>query len=128
MSVRLNDRGHHIREVYEAAQSIVKYTLDRCVSENCFPKSQRWLLANPIANEATSYYIALNKARESEGIARERVYNHALDAREHLIALIALVELANEKYNFKDRFIYWTENLYKNRELLEKYLGSYAIP
>lgn len=125
MSVRTGQRGHHIREIYEAATPAVSYTLDRCVQEKNFPKSQRWLLASPIAAEATAYFSSLAKARADEDYAPERVREHALDAREHLISLISLVELAYNKYHFSpDTFTTWTKQLYDNKVLLENYIRS----
>ena len=75
--------------------------------------------------EATSYFSSLAKARADEDYASERVREHALDAREHLISLISLVELAYNKYHFSsDTFTTWTKQLYDNRVLLENYIRS----
>ena len=61
MSVRKGDRTQGKLEVLNLAMNLCTHTLQLCRNEKYFPKSQRWLLTQKIANEAVD---ALEKMKQ----------------------------------------------------------------
>lgn len=116
-SVRKGDRQQGKLEVLNLATNLCTHTLQLCRNEKLFPKSQRWILTQKIANEAVDALACIRRANatlvDGEDIDERHRYRSGqqTEAHAHLGALYALVDIA---YNMNssidgDRVAYWTQ-------------------
>lgn len=114
MSVRKGDRTQGKLEVLNLAMNLCIYTLQLCRNEKYFPKSQRWLLTQKIANEAVDALACIRRANATfiDGTEERYQYRSGQQAEAHarLGALYALVDIA---FNMNsglgaDQVEYWT--------------------
>lgn len=125
MSVRSGDRTQGKLEVLNLAMNLCTYTLRLCKNEKYFPKSQRWLFTNKVANEAVDALTCIRKANATLVDGSEELYrlrsNYQAEAHAHLGALYALIDIA---YNLgtglsSDQIMHWTELIRDTDEKLK---------
>lgn len=132
MSVRKGDRQQGKLEVLNLAMNLCTHTLQLCKNEKLFPKSQRWLLTQKIANEATEALACIRRANatlvDGEDIDLRHKYRSSqqIEAHGHLGALYSLVDVA---YNMNseidgDRVAYWTSLIMDTDEKLKAWMRS----
>lgn len=127
MSVRKGDRTQGKLEVLRLANELATYTLTICKNEKLFPKSQRWLLTQKIANEAVDTLACIRRANatlvsgpEAEDRFRYR-HGQQTEAHAHLGAMYALADLAyslNSQIG-PDRMEHWTSLISDTDEKLK---------
>ena len=101
MSVRVGDRGEGKLQVLNLSKQLCEHTMTMCKSETRFPKRQRWLLTQRIANEAVEAHACIRRAnatllKQSPTIDIDFAYRHAqqTEAHAHIGALLALIDIA----------------------------------
>jgi hypothetical protein len=128
MSVRTGDRGEGKLQVLNVARELKQYSLDRVRAEKEFPKSTRWLYANPIATHvrgacaciryANSIYVNMTEEYVERRIAQDRAYGHL----EALFDLIEDAMLAG--YISGERADIWSGKVDDTEVLLRKWMKS----
>ena len=132
MSVRTGDRSQGKLKVLDYAMKLCVHTLQLCKNEGLFPKAQRWLLTQKIANEATEALMCIRHANATlvDGIDIHERHkyrsNEQMQAHAHLGALYALIDIS---YNMNstidsDRIEYWTKLVRDTDELLKAWIRS----
>ena len=128
MSVRTGDRGQGDLQVINVSKDLLSYTYDRVKDTNIFPKSQRWLLAKNIWDEAVGARKCIIKANairvetSDEAMERLRLEKEALGC---LDTLETLIDLANMKDLIDDRRAeYWGGLVVQTLTLLKGWLKS----
>ena len=101
MSVRKGDRTQGKLEVLKLASDLCVYTLNTCRAEKVFPKSQRWLMTQRIANEAIDGLTCIRRANATlvgDGPTAEKNFQYRngqqVEAHAHYGALYSLVDLS----------------------------------
>lgn len=128
MSVRTGDRGEGKLQVLNVARELKKYSLDRVRSEKEFPRSTRWLFANPIAQFARGacacirYANSINVTMTDEYVERRIAQDKAYGYLETLLDLIEDAYLAG--YISGERADTWTGHVYKTETLLRGWMKS----
>ena len=130
MSVRKGDRSQGKLEVLNLAMNLCTHTLQLCRNEKYFPKSQRWLLTQKIANEAIDALSCIRRANATLLDGSEEHYRYRsgyqTEAHAHLGALYALVDVA---FNMNsglgaDQVAYWTELIRNTDDKLKAWIRS----
>ena len=97
MSVRKGDRGESELEVLNKMRELAEYTINTVRNEKNFPKAQRWILSQKIANECLDAMISI-RAANSVWVTSEEDYKYRrklqTEAHAHLGALLSLIDLA----------------------------------
>ena len=62
MSVRKGDRGEGELQVINASKDLLSYTYDRVRDKEIFPKSERWLLAKNVWDNAVGARVCIVRA------------------------------------------------------------------
>lgn len=128
MSVRTGDRGEGKLQVLNVARELKLYSLERVRADKEFPKSTRWLYANPIATHvrgacasiryANSICVTMTEEYVERRIAQDRAYGHL----EALFDLIDDAYLAG--YISGDRADVWSGHIDRTEALLRKWMKS----
>lgn len=128
MSVRVGDRELGKLQVLNAARELKKYSLDRIRGEKEFPKSTRWLFANPIAQAvrgacaniryANSIFVTMPEEYKERRLAQDRAYGYL----ETMFDLIEDAYLAG--YITSERVGVWAELVNKTEILLKHWMKS----
>lgn len=132
MSVRKGDRTQGRLEVLDLAMKLCVHTLTLCKSEELFPKSQRWILTQKIANEAVDALACIRRANATlvDGINIDERHNYRsrqqTEAHAHLGALYALVDIA---YNMNkgidgNRVANWTQMIVDTDDRLKAWMRA----
>ena len=132
MSVRKGDRTQGRLEVLDRAMKLCVHTLTLCKSEELFPKSQRWILTQKIANEAVDALACIRRANATlvDGINIDERHNYGsrqqTEAHAHLGALYALVDIA---YNMNkgidgNRVANWTQMIVDTDDRLKAWMRA----
>lgn len=132
MSVRKGDREQGKLEVLNLAMNLCTHTLNLCKSDKLFPKSQRWLLTQKIANEAVDALTCIRRANATlvDGIDIDERHTYRsrqqTEAHAHLGALYALVDIA---YNMNDsidgnRVANWTQLIVNTDDKLKAWIRA----
>lgn len=130
MSVRKGDRTQGKLEVLNLAMNLCTHTLRLCKNEKYFPKSQRWLFTQKVANEAVDALTDIRKANATLVDGTEDHYRIRSDyqtkAHAHLGALYALVDIAFNMNNglSDDQVAYWTSLIRNTDEKLKAWIRS----
>lgn len=110
--------------------NLCTHTLKLCRNEKYFPKSQRWLFTQKVANEAVDALTCIRKANATLADGTEEHYRlrsgYQAEAHAHLGALYALVDIA---YNMgtglgSDQVAFWTELIRDTDEKLKAWIRS----
>lgn len=134
MSVRVGDRGQGRLEVLNKARILKRYTLALLKNDKYFPKSVRWMYAQPIHQEmraACSCIRRANAVRVSDGICRENEfkYRHGqqVEAYAHLEALLDLIDdVYLARYISGRQAEHWTKLIIDTETLLQAWAKSDA--
>lgn len=130
MSVRKGDRAEGKLQVLELAEKLCIHSLQKCKNEKCFPKSQRWLLTQKIADEATNALICIRKANVTYPDGSEERYQYRrekqTEAHASLGALYALVDVAHQMNSGLDGDAteYWTKLIRDTDQKLQAWMRS----
>ena len=130
MSVRTGDRSEGKLQVLNQAKELRKYSITMVKAEKRFPKSTRWLYANPIATEIRGACTCIRKANSiyvSKENKRDFKLRHLeqMQAVSHLAALWDLIEDSYESgYISSSQVEHWTELLDKTERLLRSWISS----
>lgn len=130
MSVRTGDRSEGKLQVLNQAKELRKYSIIMVKAEKRFPKSTRWLYANPIATEIRGACTCIRKANSiyvSKENKRDFKLRHLeqMQAVSHLAALWDLIEDSYESgYISSSQVEHWTELLDKTERLLRSWISS----
>ncbi len=98
-------------EVLVKAKELCVYTLNICSGEKHFPKRDRWIITQKIANEATDTYTCIRKAnaiRVTERCDYELRRTYQMEAYAHTDALLGLIEIAAAMDNVAINVEHWT--------------------
>lgn len=130
MSVRTGDRSEGKLQVLNQAKELRRYSITMIKAEKRFPKSTRWLYANPIVTEIRGACTCIRKAN-SIYVSKENKPDFKLrhceqmQAVSHLAALWDLIEDAYEAdYISSSQVEHWTELLDKTERLLKSWISS----
>ena len=130
MSVRKGDRTQGKLEVLNLAMNLCTHTLQLCKNEKYFPKSQRWMFTQKVANEAVDALTSIRKANATLLDGSEDKYRYRRErqtaAHANLGALYALIDVA---YNMNsglgdDQVKYWTELVRNTDDKLKAWIRS----
>lgn len=110
------------------AIELANYTTTICNNNNIFPKRDRWLIANRIVSHAITILESTFEANDiyvasyDDYIERRKIQQLAKTTTSKLLALM---ELAYNKYNIEGRRIaYWTRLVEDERNLIHKWMKS----
>ena len=128
MSVRKGDRTESDLEVLNCAKELALYTLRAVKNERLFPKNQRWIMSQKIANECVDA-VTLIRMANSVWVDTDEDYKYRrslqVQAHAHLGGLFSLVDLA---YNFNDidsaKIEYWTKLIHDTDSKLKSWMKS----
>ncbi len=115
-------------QVLRAARKLNVYTIQICKNENVFPKSQRWIMSQRIANEALDVLTCIrraNAARADKPSEKEYRAAQQMEAKCHLEALLSLIDLAYEVFGIETKKIdFWTNLADETLGLLDRWRRS----
>ncbi len=127
MSVRKGDRGEGKLQVLNKARELKKYSLERAKN---FPKSTRWLYANPIATEVRTASTCIRKANAiylTKEFSEDYKYRRGEQIKAHA-SLDALLDLIDDAYGAGyisgDQAEYWTGLVIQTDDLLRAWIKS----
>ncbi len=109
--IRVNRRPGKF-EILSKAMDLCVYTITICKNEKHFPKRNRWILTQPIVNEAVAILTNVRYANSVRITEREDyLYRRQMQAEAfaHSEALLSLIEIAYNCLNLEpERVEYWT--------------------
>lgn len=128
MSVIKSKRKETTLMVFKMAKDLALYTINTCRKEKYIPKSQRWILSQPIVREAIEALVCMRRAN-SASINDQTSYNYRysqqVEAAGHLEGLLTLVELASEAFpSLLDKLEYWSRLIISTDAMLDKWIAS----
>lgn len=134
MSVRVGDRQQGKLQVLNKARVLKRYTLAVLKNDKYFPKSVRWMYAQPIHQEmraACSCIRRANAVRVSDTINKENEYKYRrmqqVEAYAHLEALLDLVDdVYLARYISGRQAEHWTQLIVETEEYLMAWVRSDA--
>ena len=134
MSVRVGDRQQGKLQVLNKARVLKRYTLAVLKNDKYFPKSVRWMYAQPIHQEmraACSCIRRANAVRVSDTINKENEYKHRrmqqVEAYAHLEALLDLIDdVYLARYISGRQAEHWTQLIVETEEYLMAWVRSDA--
>lgn len=113
MSVRKDERKEGELQVLNACAKLTRYSIDRCSSEKIFPKKNRWIMSNKVADTAINIMINIQSANsvfvssKSDYELRRRYQNIA---HANISALLGLIDIAYQCFEIEHRVVeFWTE-------------------
>ena len=126
MSVRVGDRQQGKLQVLNKARVLKRYTLAVLKNDKYFPKSVRWMYAQPIHQEmraACSCIRRANAVRVSDTINKENEYKYRrmqqVEAYAHLEALLDLIDdVYLARYISGRQAEHWTQLIVETEEYL----------
>lgn len=128
MSVIKSKRTESKLQVLTKAREMCVYTLTICKNEKHFPKRNRWILTQPIVNEAIAVLACIRRAnavrveRYEDFIYRNQQQTEAYSRCEALLSLIELAFLILEVES--DRIEYWTGLIVTLEGLIQRWVRS----
>ena len=112
MSVIVAKRKEGRFEVLLRAEELCAYTIRICKNEKNFPKRDRWILTQPIVNEALAAMTCIrrgNAVRVVQQSDYEYRRSQQVEAFAHLEALLSLIEIAYNVLSIESKRIeFWT--------------------
>lgn len=134
MSVRVGDRQQGKLQVLNKARVLKRYTLAVLKNDKYFPKSVRWMYAQPIHQEmraACSCIRRANAVRVSDTINKENEYKYRrmqqVEAYAHLEALLDLMDdVYLARYISGRQAEHWTQLIVETEEYLMAWVRSDA--
>ena len=134
MSVRVGDRQQGKLQVLNKARVLKIYTLAVLKNDKYFPKSVRWMYAQPIHQEmraACSCIRRANAVRVSDTINKENEYKYRrmqqVEAYAHLEALLDLIDdVYLARYISGRQAEHWTQLIVETEEYLMAWVRSDA--
>ena len=134
MSVRVGDRQQGKLQVLNKARVLKRYTLAVLKNDKYFPKSVRWMYAQPIHQEmraACSCIRRANAVRVSDTINKENDYKYRrmqqVEAYAHLEALLDLIDdVYLARYISGRQAEHWTQLIVETEEYLMAWVRSDA--
>lgn len=134
MSVRVGDRQQGKFQVLNKARVLKRYTLAVLKNDKYFPKSVRWMYAQPIHQEmraACSCIRRANAVRVSDTINKENEYKYRrmqqVEAYAHLEALLDLIDdVYLARYISGRQAEHWTQLIVETEEYLMAWVRSDA--
>ena len=134
MSVRVGDRQQGKLQVLNKARVLKRYTLAVLKNDKYFPKSVRWMYAQPIHQEmraACSCIRRANAVRVSDTINKENEYTYRrmqqVEAYAHLEALLDLIDdVYLARYISGRQAEHWTQLIVETEEYLMAWVRSDA--
>ena len=134
MSVRVGDRQQGKLQVLNKARVLKRYTLAVLKNDKYFPKSVRWMYAQPIHQEmraACSCIRRANAVRVSGTINKENEYKYRrmqqVEAYAHLEALLDLIDdVYLARYISGRQAEHWTQLIVETEEYLMAWVRSDA--
>ena len=134
MSVRVGDRQQGKLQVLNKARVLKRYTLAVLKNDKYFPKSVRWMYAQPIHQEmraACSCIRRANAVRVSDTINKENEYKYRrmqqVEAYAHLEALLDLIDDVYLARDISGRQAeHWTQLIVETEEYLMAWVRSDA--
>ena len=134
MSVRVGDRQQGKLQVLNKARVLKRYTLAVLKNDKYFPKSVRWMYAQPIHQEmraACSCIRRANAVRVSDTINKENEYKYRrmqqVEAYAHLEALLDLIDdVYLARYISRRQAEHWTQLIVETEEYLMAWVRSDA--
>lgn len=134
MSVRIGDRQQGKLQVLNKARVLKRYTLAVLKNDKYFPKSVRWMYAQPIHQEmraACSCIRRANAVRVSDTINKENEYKYRrmqqVEAYAHLEALLDLIDdVYLARYISGRQAEHWTQLIVETEEYLMAWVRSDA--
>ncbi len=134
MSVRVGDRQQGKLQVLNKARVLKRYTLAVLKNDKYFPKSVRWMYAQPIHQEmraACSCIRRANAVRVSDTINKENEYKYRrmqqVEAYAHLEALLDLIDdVYLARYISGRQAEHWTQLIVETEEYLMAWVRSDA--
>lgn len=134
MSARVGDRQQGKLQVLNKARVLKRYTLAVLKNDKYFPKSVRWMYAQPIHQEmraACSCIRRANAVRVSDTINKENEYKYRrmqqVEAYAHLEALLDLIDdVYLARYISGRQAEHWTQLIVETEEYLMAWVRSDA--
>lgn len=134
MSVRVGDRQQGKLQVLNKARVLKRYTLAVLKNDKYFPKSVRWMYAQPIHQEmraACSCIRRANAVRVSDTINKENEYKYRrmqqVEAYAHIEALLDLIDdVYLARYISGRQAEHWTQLIVETEEYLMAWVRSDA--
>lgn len=134
MSVQVGDRQQGKLQVLNKARVLKRYTLAVLKNDKYFPKSVRWMYAQPIHQEmraACSCIRRANAVRVSDTINKENEYKYRrmqqVEAYAHLEALLDLIDdVYLARYISGRQAEHWTQLIVETEEYLMAWVRSDA--
>ena len=134
MSVRVGDRQQGKLQVLNKARVLKRDTLAVLKNDKYFPKSVRWMYAQPIHQEmraACSCIRRANAVRVSDTINKENEYKYRrmqqVEAYAHLEALLDLIDdVYLARYISGCQAEHWTQLIVETEEYLMAWVRSDA--
>lgn len=134
MSVRVGDRQQGKLQVLNKARVLKRYTLAVLKNDKYFPKSVRWMYAQPIHQEMRASCSCIRRAnavRVSDTINKENEYKYRrmqqVEAYAHLEALLDLIDdVYLARYISGRQAEHWTQLIVETEEYLMAWVRSDA--
>lgn len=99
-------------EILPMVRNMCAYTITICKNEKNFPKRDRWILTQPIVNEALAVMACIRRANAVRVTLKEDyIYRRSqqVEAFAHAEALLSLIDIAYTELHLEsDRVEYWT--------------------
>lgn len=99
-------------EILPKVREMCAYTVQICKNEKNFPKRDRWILTQPIVNEALAVLACIRRANAVRVTrAEDYIYRRSqqVEAYAHAEALLALIDVAYISLSIESgRVEYWT--------------------
>lgn len=128
MSVRTGDRGEGKLQVLNKARELKAYTLNLVKNDKNFPKSTRWIYAQPIVNEIREASAHITHANAVYVTNAEEYEYRRLEQVKAYASLEELLELADDAYcahYVTGRQVeYWTGLILQTEKLLKAWMKS----
>lgn len=132
MSVRVGDRQKGKLQVLNKARVLKRYTLALLKSDKYFPKSVRWLYAQPIQQELRGACTCIKRANATyvtESVTQDLEFQYRvsqqIEAFAHLEALLDLIEdVYLAKYISGRQAKHWTQIIVETEQLLKAWERS----
>jgi hypothetical protein len=110
------------------AREMCAYTIQICKNEKNFPKRDRWLLTQPIVNEALGIMTCIRRANAVRVEIREDyLYRRSeqIKAYSHAEAMLTLMDIAYVSLGIESRRIeHWTGLVLEVEKLVQKWYRS----
>ena len=132
MSVRVGDRKDGKLQILNKARILKRYTLALLKNDKYFPKSVRWMYAQPIHQEMRAACLCVKRAnavRVSDTVNRENEFKYRrmqqVEAYAHFEALLDLIDdVYLARYISGRQAEHWTKLIVETEELLKAWSKS----